>query len=39
MYVVDWFNNRRLLEPVGYIPPAKAEERHWAQQERPAIAA
>ncbi len=24
---VDWFNNRRLLAPIGYIPPARAEER------------
>jgi len=23
---VDWFNNRRLLEPSGNIPPAEAEE-------------
>ena len=23
---VDWFNNRRLLEPTGNIPPAEAEE-------------
>ena len=23
---VDWFNNRRLLEPIGNIPPAEAEE-------------
>ncbi len=23
---VDWFNNRRLLEPIGYSPPAKFEE-------------
>jgi transposase InsO family protein len=22
---VDWFNNRRLLEPIGSIPPAEAE--------------
>jgi transposase InsO family protein len=22
---VDWFNNRRLLEPIGYIPPAEAK--------------
>ncbi len=22
---VDWFNNRRLLEPTGNIPPAEAE--------------
>jgi putative transposase len=21
---VDWFNNRRLLEPIGNIPPAEA---------------
>lgn len=25
---VDWFNHRRLLEPIGNIPPAKAEERY-----------
>lgn len=23
---VDWFNNHRHLQPVGYIPPAEAEE-------------
>ena len=23
---VDWFNNRRLLEPIANIPPAEAEE-------------
>ena len=28
---IDWFNNRRLLEPIGYIPPAEAEERYYAQ--------
>jgi transposase InsO family protein len=22
---VDWFNNRRLLEPIGHVPPAEAE--------------
>jgi len=26
---VDWFNNRRLLEPIGYIPPADAEKRYY----------
>jgi putative transposase len=36
---VDWFNNRRLLEPIGNIPPAEAEERYYAQLEHPAIAA
>jgi len=28
---VDWFNNRRLLAPIGYIPPAEAEERYYAK--------
>ena len=23
---VDWFNNRRLVEPIRNIPPAKAKE-------------
>lgn len=29
---VSWFNNRRLLEPIGYIPPAEAEANYWRQQ-------
>ncbi len=28
---VDWFNNRRLLEPIGNIPPAEAEELYYSQ--------
>ena len=36
---VDWFNNRRLLEPIGKIPPAEAEERYYAILEKPAMAA
>jgi putative transposase len=36
---VDWFNNRRLLEPIGNIPPAEAEERHYAMLDEPAMAA
>jgi putative transposase len=28
---VDWFNNRRLLEPIGYVPPAEFEARYHAQ--------
>jgi hypothetical protein len=28
---VSWFNNRRLLEPIGYIPPAEAEANYWRQ--------
>jgi transposase InsO family protein len=27
---VDWFNRRRLLEPLGFIPPAEAEENYYA---------
>ena len=27
---VEWFNNRRLLAPIGYIPPAEAEEAFYA---------
>jgi putative transposase len=27
---VDWFNRRRLLEPIGNIPPAEAEENYCA---------
>ena len=36
---VDWFNTRRLLEPIGNVPPAEAEERYYAQLEEPAPAA
>jgi transposase InsO family protein len=28
---VDWFNHRRLLEPIGNIPPAEAEARYYDQ--------
>ena len=36
---VNWFNNRRLLEPIGNIPPAEAEERYYAMPEQSAMAA
>jgi putative transposase len=36
---VSWFNNRRLLEPIGNIPPAEAEERYYAMLDAPAMAA
>jgi putative transposase len=36
---VDWFNNRRLLEPIGNIPPAEAEERYFAILNEQPIAA
>ena len=31
---VDWFNHRRLLQPIGNIPPAEAEDRYFAILER-----
>jgi putative transposase len=36
---VDWFNNRRLLEPIGNIPPAEAEANYYAQVDEPAMVA
>jgi transposase InsO family protein len=36
---VDWFNHRRLLEPIGNIPPAEAEERYYAMLEGQKLAA
>lgn len=36
---VEWFNNRRLLEPIGNIPPAEAEERYYAMLDEQLIAA
>jgi len=29
---VDWWNNRRLLEPIGDIPPAEFEEAYWRRE-------
>ena len=26
---VDWFNNRRLLEPIGYVPPAAFDAHYY----------
>jgi putative transposase len=36
---VDWFNNRRLLQLIGNIPPAEAEANYYAMLEIPAMAA
>jgi transposase InsO family protein len=36
---VDWFNNRRLLEPIGNIPPTEAEERYYAMLDKQKLAA
>ena len=29
---VDWFNHKRLLGPIGNIPPAEAEAAYYRQQ-------
>ena len=34
---VDWFNNRRLLEPIGNIPPAEYEDLYYQSQEDTAL--
>jgi transposase InsO family protein len=36
---VSWFNHHRLLEPIGYIPPAEAEENYYRQLSEQAIPA
>jgi len=36
---VDWFNHRRLLEPIGHIPPAELEAAYYRQQREWARAA
>lgn len=36
---VDWFNNRRLLAPIGNIPPVEAEERYYAMLDNTPMAA
>jgi len=35
----DWFNNRRLLEPIGYIPPIEYEMLYYQSNEKPAMVA
>ena len=36
---VDWFNNRRLVAPIGNIPPVEAEERYCAMLDDTPMAA
>ncbi len=36
---VDWFNHRRLLEPIGNIPPAELEMAYYRQLEESAMVA
>ena len=36
---VDWFNNKRLLEPIGNVPPAEAENRYYTMLDETPVAA
>ena len=36
---VSWFNHHRLMEPLGYIPPAEAEANYYGQYHRQAAMA
>lgn len=36
---VDWFNNRRLLEPIGYLPPAEFEAAYYRSRTSQAMVA
>ena len=36
---VDWFNNVRLLEPIGYVPPAEFEKAYYDQSDSLALVA
>ena len=33
---VDWFNRRRLLEPLGHVPPIEFEAAYYRHHEQPA---
>ena len=35
---VAWFNKQRLLEPLGYLPPAEYEAQYHQLQAAPAVA-
>ena len=35
---VDWFNNLRLLGPIGDIPPVELEQAYYDSLEAPAVA-
>ncbi|WP_436883612.1 IS3 family transposase, partial [Enterobacter asburiae] len=36
---VDWYNNHRLMERLGHIPPAEAEKAYYASIVNPVLAA
>jgi transposase InsO family protein len=33
---VAWWNTRRLLAPIGYVPPAEYEAAYFRRQDTPA---
>jgi len=35
----DWFNHRRLVEGIGYVPPTELEEAYYRQCQESAIVA
>jgi len=37
--MANWFDHRQLLEPIGNIPPAEAEERYSSSLDQTKIAA
>ena len=36
---VDWFNHRRLLAPIGHVPPAECEQQYYLTQAAPVMMA
>ena len=36
---VDWFNNRRIFEPIGNVPPREKEIEYYQQLQESAMAA
>ena len=36
---VHWYNTKRLLEPIGYVPPLEHETNYYQQQESSPVAA
>lgn len=36
---VDWYNNRRLLRPIGDVPPAEKEREYYRQATESVAAA
>jgi len=36
---IDWFKNRRLLAPIGNVPPVEFEMAYYRQQDESAMVA